>query len=1079
MNTQDCTIKVFHDNSSIDYTMRLKFRNVFNDRNSSFDIYFFSAYGGGVQQLITPNSPITLNPLEASQYDIVFSRINTNEMKFSGANGSGTTPAGSPFFNNTNYSAYAFGVRFVNNPVNDASNINPNSVLVSVLITTIVPSGVLTTTGDSTNTCAFSRPCVEGAYCDSLANACKLCDPQCRDCFSAAKNSCKKCHRSSNDFDKTYTTAQQCKFDHVDLSKYDNFSFEAPPSMNYRVTIDFWAWILKTSNFVDNFGNDLAFTIVYKDFMTIGLTRNGLSDMNVDCFPMESYFPYDSTCTSRTCYDNYKSTNSEQINDSYSSISSTWFHVRCAFSLKEMKKYLNSVNGTMNVPIFMQGYNDFTNYFKTFYRDTSVNSGSYSKVKVNIQGNSGLFTNFYLKGLTVFSEFLPQSVNLKYHKLWQHSNYLEFPQLLWILPLDDLVQDGSSNIASTTVYDYSYLSGLPAVQTTTCNLTFNSASLVPPKNFKRLNFIDLNNKYANTDISTFAALSKNSDDKYVFDDNKAYSCNAGFNLDVSTLMCTNTCPISYTRLPVSKPYTDSYYCNYNCNAFNNTCPSTQINLVNLKTTFTCNAGFLQQYFKCSNITNPDDYALHFSGTLKTHSTQISLVSPLDSAIVSVWIHPDISRQIYPPSSDSYLLLTNIYGIKYSIANTSYSFSVVNASGNFVNYVMSSSLYRYGWSHVIIYSRPDPQNANATQIYCALDQNFFSIDSYIVKYSSSLLLNKICFCNFETNANCCGINTSIKWMDLFYKYLRIFDGRLTNIWSVIQYDNFKNNSPKSILYEFSFSMNNMLNDVLTDSITGISSSSSWDTNNIYNRDYDNMFNYGANFSWNDKNPGKYASAVTITNSRATVSGNANCNSSCSMCYGATSNSCLKCSSGFGINGNSCKKDSVNGAFYYYKNPNNNNVSFSLDLANNVTGINTSEPLTVFFYLKLFGFSTTSTNNDVITLDSTNGLKFRFDDTDQSFDLELNNVVQFSYADYQKEFFGKWVPISLAMYRSSNPGIFPYMNSCTIGISTLGPLDLPFSLYDAKEFLFDVGFIGYVADVSFYFKFLINAFGYASQ
>lgn len=1069
-----CRFKIYHDDLSTIIDIRMKFMNTYAKQTQIFDLTLFSQFSGAT----TIIEQITILPAESLDYTLRIRRINNNEIEFRRSSDGfatiGTTPTGVPYFNNTNFAIYSFAIGAVNNPPNDWLNSNPNVVLSAVLVTSILPNGVVSTSGSFTNSCAFNRVCIEGTYCDTLANVCRFCDDQCRDCASVMKNSCTKCHRSSPNFDLTYATPQQCTFDHVDFSKYDKFSMDVPPAMNYRVTFDFWMWVHDVSKFINVKGTAQAITLVYKDFLTIGIIGDGVNTITAYCFPMESYFQYNTTWTTRAQFDLFELQNFQKVKDTYPGVNSNWFHVRCAFRLQDRQMYINNqAPQTFAIPSFILGYNDFPRYFKKFWRSNIYTT-------LNIQGHNGLSTVVYIKNINIYNEYLPQNNDLKYHRVWDAPDIYTLPSLLFSSPFIDFVQDGITGIGNSSTYDFS---GLKATtkQTSKVTLTYIGANLTPPKNFRRLYTVPLGMDLIDGDFSLVAQICLVPDILYCYDNlNTAQTCIIpGFLIDSG--QCLNN-PITPNtmRLPSPKPQQDNFMMNYSCPLNTLNCPNNFLDIVNMKNTFSCNAGFTNVYYDCimDNVPNFTNHAFHFSGTLNTHSHQITLPGYSDS-IISVWIHTDMSRQVFPMTQIRHFFLTDTYSLYWDHIESKFKIGI--KTGAFLTpFDISSFLYFNGWNHLIVATKPKPLTVKTTSVYASIDNNFFKPQTFIGDIDENLVLTKICFCNYDWGINCCNIPSPVFWMDMFYKKMRVFDGAKINIWSVIEFENFSNDLPKSILHNFSFDLNFMLNDKLKDTITGIQSVVDWDIGvNSFNPDLDSMFNFANNFSWNDKNPGKYATIVTISGNKAVVSGSGDCNPACQICYSNQESACLKCNPGYGIIGSTCKRDSINGSIYYYKNPPTNTpASWSLRISN-VNNINTTEPLTIFFYLKLFGFYNLSINDNIIRLHSLQNLIFHFRESEEALVLSLNGTEQFKYSKFQSEFFGKWCPISIAMYRSSTPLIFPHMASVTIGFTTLSPLDLPFKIYSVDEFRFMRDFIGYVSNVNFYFKFIINSFGYASH
>lgn len=1058
----NCDFKLLYDDPtlSMKYTIRMRFRNSSN-KASTTDLLFYSSKG---TTFLIDN--LTFNIEDVIEYTVKVYRENS-QLKFykSGDNFSVlySTPLGATFYDNTNFGAYSFGIRFVKNPNN---MINGDIMITSVIVTSNLPNGVRSTSGSFTNSCSFGRVCIPGTYCDILQNACRPCDYQCKDCFSGQSNACKSCFPTSPDFDKIFAAPQKCTFDYIDLSKYENFNFLVPPAINFRVTFEFWFWIHDTTKFY-NSNYVPAFSIIYKDFMTIAIFPNSNNiDIDAVCYPMELNYSYDPQWTKFTDQQLFDSTVSQKVKTTYTNISSKWQNFRCAFSIDHMEMYVNNLLPiALFPPIHIQGYSNFPHFLKKFY-----DLGDYTNMY--IQGHRDLYTEFYIKNLNIFSEYLPQGVETKWWDLSLITTYLDFPELIFVAPFADLTQDGSTGEGTVSCFDYSNLSNTPK-NTISISMKFFSNYLVPSKNFRRLKLLPLNNIYSNNDLTQYSNLICSGNHKFCFGNNQAFACQPGSYLDILTFSCQVDCPVGYTRLPRPREINNSGYCNYSCPSTG--CATIGAELVSIDSFFNCNpATEYLNYFNCvTKSTTTLNTSIQFSGKLNTKSIEITLPTPESSIIISIWMHPDLSNTSVPPLKKSYFFMTDVHHFFYD--NTSQKFvSTIGVTGSSSDYEVSSGIYFYGWNHIILYNQSTSSSSN---IYYANDNNFFSKSSLIAT-TNVLQISKICFCNNKTGGTCCNSPAEVYWMDMFYKKLRIFNGNRINVWSVIQFENFNNDNPKSLVYYFPFTIDSIQHQIIKDiyqNVNGVFPSDNYIP--TFNIDKNNMFNYAWNFSWNDLNPGKFANSILLTGSVAVPSGNDSCDTSCSVCYGKSSQSCLACNGGYGLSGNTCKIDSTNGEMYYIKSPSSSGNDISLSISS--LNIDTYESITIFLFVKMFGFKVGSTNDNIIIFNSTERFILRFRESNQSLNVIYNDIVQFSYENFQSEFLGRWTPISIAMYRSNNPLIFPHMNSVTIHYKTLAPLDLPSKSFQISELTISNNYIGLLSNIIIYKNFIVNAWGFASH
>ena len=280
--------------------------------------------------------------------------------------------------------------------------------------------------------------------------------------------------------------------------------------------------------------------------------------------------------------------------------------------------------------------------------------------------------------------------------------------------------------------------------------------------------------------------------------------------------------------------------------------------------------------------------------------------------------------------------------------------------------------------------------------------------------------------------------------------------------------------------FSFNLDKIIQDKVVDTAGVQSTLVSYYTSGgvLYNSNPDNYnsFNYGWEYSWNDSNPGNFLTSVALAGFTMSPISYGSCDSACSICFNSGNSNCLACNAGFVLIGNSCKSNSPS-PFYYFKSP--PTIPPATKLSLNITSLNLSNypGLTIFLYLKIYGFLSTAVNKNIITF----GTNFDIysDPTSYGISLRYNGILQFNYANLQQEYFGKWIPISLAMFRSPNVALSPNMNSMSILYTNLARLVSSMSSYSVTELSISSSFIGLVSDINIYRSFIVNAYGFASQ
>lgn len=165
---------------------------------------------------------------------------------------------------------------------------------------------------------------------------------------------------------------------------------------------------------------------------------------------------------------------------------------------------------------------------------------------------------------------------------------------------------------------------------------------------------------------------------------------------------------------------------------------------------------------------------------------IDFGSTSNNFIIDFWFHPDLLYQKSPPTQTSYLFLTESHQILYDASLGKYRLGVLSG-GNFNYFDLNDSPYMYGWNHLILHNQPTTSGGN-TNLLASLSNNFFKSNSLIATVAGSVSMRYICFCNIDTGTNCCGLTTSITWMDMWMTELRVWDGAFATVWSVIQAPN---------------------------------------------------------------------------------------------------------------------------------------------------------------------------------------------------------------------------------------------------------------------------------------------------
>ncbi len=168
-----------------------------------------------------------------------------------------------------------------------------------------------------------------------------------------------------------------------------------------------------------------------------------------------------------------------------------WNYVRCAFSLNHKKAYLLNIGAetSLTVPQMYSNQSSFGHYFKKFYKDQATVSLSFDSFVGNIS------TELYIRNLNIFREYLPYSMDIKYFNLYKIPAHTDFPQILFSIPFESLTLTNTA-VQNIKLYDFSTETTTSLTTTTLSSMTYTGGSMPPPRNFKRLNFLDLNNQWS-------------------------------------------------------------------------------------------------------------------------------------------------------------------------------------------------------------------------------------------------------------------------------------------------------------------------------------------------------------------------------------------------------------------------------------------------------------------------------------------------------------------------------------------------------------------------------------------------------
>ena len=828
--------------------------------------------------------------------------------------------------------------------------------------------------------------CGDGYYCKSN-KTCDFCQKkECKECVSNDKNGiCTKCFLISVEGQWNPPGGRadnlNCDLDFIDITKVKinkQKPIEVPPAIHWRVTMDFWIWISDPSVLVESKTN---MNIVYKDFMAI---------TNI----VGSY-------------------NKVTMQDLIENPTSNWIYIRFAFNLDSSKEYLNDLPES-NLRI-TQIYTEQTRmpfHMKKFYGTHNMTylyfQNFYHPLNEKLEETKNI--TIYLRNLNIFREYIPQNIVTKYYNLHLIDSPLIFPQILVSFPFSAITRQ---KLDTYKMKGYNYYvrqkntgvvleerSDAPIITEYELILDSTVKTLRPPRNFWRLNLLDLNKQPETCDFEKLINLECNNPNDYCFENNKPFICKDGtqsrpYYLDISNLKCQQFCEIGYMHPPRYSSNNQRLYCSHFCDTGNKQCPSDDYKYTDIHTNFLCSNNFFNLYYKCFNkdesINNPDFGGIFFSSFLWTPSIFIDLGKSYTEFAIDFWYYPDDRfRNIrYPdPDDKEYLPKSHekpesekqriiflsdcckvVYGETGQYTNSMIKF--YDANNNIYSRSAENNIDTYNWNHFVLTYFYALNYKGYTYYLTLRNAQFFNYGSSIkISYGSwgapaNVKLSQIIFCNYDENLQ---VGKTIlrneckkaKWLDGFYRKLQIFDITYSAKNPIFYSHQFEDDEVNGMIkHRYIFGLNTVVDNHLVDLIGGQNGYVPWvyDTLANQNPDRTNYIIYETNYSpqggisnWGST---QYVNDYTYKNPELDIRRSTRNDPKCLI---TQKSNCLACQPGYSLFSSQCKGEVNNNdqkATYFYKNPGKNMPErVSLDL--NFEKIRNTPSFTIFFFIKLYGF-----------------------------------------------------------------------------------------------------------------------------
>ena len=878
-----------------------------------------------------------------------------------------------------------------------------------------------------------SNPCVSGYTC--IGGTCIKCDDACFDCQRG--NSSTHCESKCNVISTTSTPNNgKCEIGYIDITNFQNFNIYNIdyPDTN-RLTVSLWFYVSTVNKGKNEISGNEYITLSIPNYFELKIEYESSSDVNIKI--SKSYFAYSKSIT----------------------ISDKWIYLKFGFSLDHGENngkkftYLYSENELEEDSEQNIDYSpNIGTFYKYYYR-----AGDYETFSFNHLETSNNM-KIYLRELLIFKEYLPNPYDIKYFQLEKFiTSTSELPELLVAMPFDNLIKNSSGYY--TTIYSYKSTKREINIQLTLINNKI--IDFEPPRTFKRLNlFTEANVKYTSPDFINKESLKKKNEttDLYLYDDEKPFSCNNNYYLklnDDNYYTCENECTTDeYSTLFGLS--TEKGFCNYKCSDFKSTCLYSYSSLRNIISEFSCQDGYTNMFYKCIETNKLDKYFFYYNSKYTPANIVMDFTNyNYSSYFIDFWFFPDHDEYT---EEEKYIFYMN--SMKITVKKSTYDVYTIITDIN--KETIKAPISKYEWNRInlnVYYDPKLPKNKK-TKFYYGIN-NYYR---YFNGESENIYpLNYIFFCNGDA-ANCNGLN--LKWASGFYKKLRVYNGNIANIDIIRRYDDifYRETSRISGMIAYyplygKYIAGNYLSQGLTDE-AGINTQES---NNIWGFP---QYNLGINFDFiNVKEKYGYFLNENKDEKECQID-------NCKRCFKGSA--CYECESGnFLLADGNCEQNKN----YVLKLPSTLN---SIPITKNEIG--NSNSFTVTFWIKLYGFLSSTSVNDIIKY--SNNLKLTLDSTEGSENYGLNlafysgsatNYIS-NYYNFRQDI-GIWTFISVAYYDSSEISHFPQMAKFEINYKSMNITgSLPTSISLGPISFNSNNIYALIKSLKIYDTFLVGAYEY---
>lgn len=673
------------------------------------------------------------------------------------------------------------------------------------------------------------------------------------------------------------------KFDYFDFSRMEpsDLELEVRPAKLYNLTIDFWIFIKKPADIQSN-----ALKIIYKDFITIGITSLDVYQSRVDCIPLEYNYSMNEFKTKKDYLSQVNELQDVVMTQNTSGKQFTWSYVKCAFSLKSHEGYISIDSNPIDIKSYQnlskwQGNPNFGSEYNPLDRKFYTSD---SMTKLILQNFKGVSTELYLKNLSILNVYMPYSNNYdwRYYNINDENRY--FPMIASITFKNAQYNYSDPKLVNANEIIVEGIDSLNGYTTTFVPISGVSNFASPSLNFRRLPFLDPNYKYKNSSLLEAVALANPQNAKICGEYKDKISILACQSdkpyLSSDLLNCLSVCDAGFFRNTITYNGHFSFFCNNTCPGNADTCPKDvgSDDIKPLQPNLKCSEGFIKADLNCvqDEVNNTKNTALQFSNFYNTPGILIDLKQKMTNFSIDVWFYPDLfllkkASSINDAFQNKRFFLTNAFSIEYRKEDDGTNSNVLSILESNKEFKMKESIHE-GWTHLVI-------NATSTSIAFTTEKNHdhFSL-------TEPLSFQFIYFCNLEYDKDQSDQICDKLWIDAYYSNLKIVNSITAN-------------NASSKLYYFKFDLPSLNENMILSSDNSIRGVADY-LNKFINHDNILLYNIGNNYSADQFNPNLrlFKSLAESSTKQIQLSEQSNCHEYCSICFGEGQSECYECEDG---------------------------------------------------------------------------------------------------------------------------------------------------------------------------------------